>query len=91
MQKAQTSPSGLDVKQMRQFVRLFAPRMSLLQGQMATFFEKEFIDKDSNLQFLIRSAANDDRRRQIAGQLIAHAAKSNDRNRLMSRLASLQT
>ena len=90
--KGDKSPSHDDIiealalEQLHTFARLMGSRLNLLHGPMASYFEKEFVEQDSNRELLLRNVENHTRRHAISQQLVTHAKNIQDNTRLLSQL-----
>lgn len=83
---AQTDPAGPVPGSIQAFAQVLAPRLDYLHIQFSALFEKEFIKNDANRSLLLRCIEDDAQRRQVSQRLLAHAKKSNDRNRILGRM-----
>ena len=86
LRRAEANPGDLHVSRFRPFAHQLAPRLGILVGPLAAFFEKEFIQQDNNRELLLRCTEDDTRRRAIARKLITRAGKTDDFMRLLSQL-----
>lgn len=84
--RTEASDYEFDLEAVKNFARQLAPRLSVLDPAMASFFEKEFVVPDKNRTAIMKSMKDPKRQSAIARQLLAHAEKTADGTKLLSQI-----